>query len=330
MWKDMYRILCVVNNTSDAMAYYRSSLPMVRMSQEYNNIEVDFISPSMNPKWDLLSRYNVCFIQRPDSDRHVDFLSKCKMHKLKIWMDFDDAFWHVTPDSPAFGYYGSDKATKAIRECIDLADRITVSTVALSESIKTMFNRDSDVIKNAIDIAGMQYLSPLKNQSNNVTWRGSHTHQKDLLQSQADIIEVDSRHDLRWTFMGYNPWMISEKLKNAVHIDYFDEITVYLETLRRMDGNIMIVPLVENPFNRCKSNIAGLESIICGMLPVVPAWWSDLDVLGAGSFVENLEKLIGMDEKTKNMFHRELLTHVRDQYSLVNANALRYEVLQDL
>lgn len=325
-----FRILCVVNNTSDAMAYYRSALPLIRMRQEYNDIQVDFIQAGVNPKWDVLAQYNILLAQRPDSKKHVDFIAKCKMHKLKIWLDFDDAFWHVTPDSPAFGYYGSDEANKNIKDCIELADRITVSTVSLQESIKKIFARESDVIANAVDLHGMSYISPLKKNTKDIIWRGSHTHQRDLLEVKDDILEIDSKHELSWTFMGYNPWMIIEKLRSATHIDYVDEITLYMEMLRRERGNMMIVPLVENPFNRCKSSIAALEGIICGLIPVTPLWWSDLNVLGEGTFIERTEKLIGMDEKTKEVFHRELREYIRDRYNLVNTNALRYDVLRNL
>lgn len=326
----MYRILCVVNKTSDAMAYYRSALPLIRMSQEYTDIQVDFVNTSVIPTWDLLSNYNVLLAQRPDTDKHVDFIAKCKMHKLKIWVDFDDAFWHVTPDSPAFSYYNSKGANDAIKNVVDLSDVITVSTSALCASIQEKFGKESFVIKNAVDLSGMQWLGDLKPSSNNITWRGSHTHQDDLMSVHKDLVELDGSHDLKWTFMGYNPWMIIRDLKQALHVDYFEEPTVFFETLRRMDGNILIVPLNDNPFNRCKSNIAGLEAIVCGKIPIAPAWWSDLNIGGDGTFKERLETVIGLSEQGKTTMFRELRGWVRDHYNLSDANVLRYDILRNL
>lgn len=326
----MYKILCVVNKTTDAMAYYRSALPLIRMSQECTNISVDFISPSVIPKWDLLSQYNILLSQRPDTDKHVDFISKCKVHKLKIWVDFDDAFWHVTMDSPAFSYYNSKDADSAVRSCIELADVISVSTLELSKSLKEKFNKDSFVVENAVDIYGMQHLSSLKGKSNSIVWRGSHTHQADLLDVQDDIVSIDKSGDYKWMFMGYNPWMIAQKLRASTHVDYLDEPTMFFETLRRVDGNMMIVPLNDNPFNRCKSNIAGMEAILCGLLPVVPLWWDDLNFLGEGTFKERTQELLGMDESRKQSHHKDLLCVLRDNYNLVDVNKFRYDIIKNL
>lgn len=325
-----YRILGLVDSTTDAMAYYRSSLPWIRITQHYPDVSVDFISPNTNPNWDLLSQYNVLFSQRPDSRLDVDFINKCKVHRMKIWVDFDDALWAVTSDSPAFLHYNNTATREAVKECIESADVITVSTQELADSLYRFSGKEANVIENAVDLYGMQYISHYKKDADTLIWRGSHTHQNDLLSVKEDLMKIDNEFDLRWTFMGLNFWLVTESLREVTHIDYIAEQTLYYETLRKIEGNMMYVPLVDNEFNRCKSKIAALEAIVCGLIPLVPLWWEDMNLFGEGTYYERLKRMLQTPLDTRQVMHRNLVKLVIDNYNLEDKNIQRVDILRTL
>jgi hypothetical protein len=102
-------------------------------------------------------------------------------------------------------------------------------------------------------------------------WRGTNSHQGDL---QRYAIQLDDSirqyPDVEFAFVGYDPWMIKSAENVVVHesMDLFK----YFKVLVESGPDILIVPLEDNAFNRCKSNIAQLEVARCGTTVIGPSW----------------------------------------------------------
>lgn len=323
-----FNILCLVEKTDDSIAYYRAVLPFVSMTKDYVDIKVDFVNPAVTAGWDLLCNYDILFVQRPAAKIHFDWIAQARMHRMKIWIDHDDELWSVNFHSPAFNHYSTEEVQIYIRKCMEYADVITVSTGYLAKSVLDNYGHEAVVLKNACD-SWMMYRAPgLKPYSPVVNWRGSHTHKEDLMAHKDDFLLVDEKADVEWVFRGYNETLLSMHLKSHRHVLYMPH-TLYLETLRKEPGNIMFTPLVDNRFNRSKSNIAALEAICCGMIPVVPDWWEDLDVY-CGTMGEKLLACINESQEKRDEKWRKLMAVVNENYNLYDVNAERHDIVTSL
>jgi hypothetical protein len=321
------RVLAVIEKADDAMAWYRSVLPLLRLKRSHG-IEVDFMMISHRPTWDLLVQYDILFMQRPHDVKYVDLAGLAKLHKLKVWLDFDDPLWSVNPDSPVHGYYQQEDTRQAIERCVNLSDVITVSTLVLAQSVKEYYNKEAVVIVNSADLDGLQWMAkglkekPVKPV---LAWRGSLTHQEDIMQFKPVMDELDNERDIAWRFYGADMYWAKKGLKNVTQIGSMD-FTLYQQTLRVDPGQIMFVPLVDNHFNRCKSDIAAIEAVVAGMIPVVPNWWG----LGQRGGKEGIEKVLDASEEEKQKIWQRNVNFIADCRNLTTENLKRLQVIEGL
>lgn len=325
----MRKILAVIERTDDAMAWYRSVLPLLRLKRSHG-IEVDFMMATNKPSWDLLVQYDILFMQRPHDVKYVDLAGVARLHKLKVWIDFDDPLWSVNPDSPVHAYYEQEETRKAIERVISLSDAITVSTPVLAKSVKEYYNKESVVIPNAADLNGLQWMAAsLKKEPKRPTlcWRGSATHLEDIMQFKPMMDKLDKELDLSWRFYGADMYFARKGLKDCTHIGTMD-FTLYQHTLRVDAGQIMFVPLSDNHFNRCKSDIAAIEAVVAGMVPVVPAWWEvGFDM---PDMYEGLKFMVTANNTTRESTWRACREFIIEHRNLSKENLKRMEVINSL
>lgn len=323
------RILAIVENASDAMAWYRSVLPFLRLKRSHD-LEVDFMIIGNRPSWDLLVQYDILFMQRPHDTKYVDLAGLAKLHKLKVWLDFDDPLWSVNPDSPVHAYYQQEDTRQAIERCVNLSDIITVSTPDLAISVKEYYNKEAVVINNCADLDGLQWMAPsLKKapQKPTLSWRGSLTHQEDIMQFKPSMDELDNELDIAWRFYGADMYWAKKGLKDVTQIGNMD-FTLYQQTLRVDPGQVLFVPLEDNHFNRCKSDIAAIEATVAGMIPVVPSWWG----LGLSTphMKETIENVLQYNPDTKRRLWKACHDFVIEHRNLEKENLKRLQVINGL
>jgi hypothetical protein len=137
-----------------------------------------------------------------------------------------------------------------------------------------------EVIPNAFDDINLK-IQPFARE-NNVVWRGSGTHQRDMLINKDAIISAIKSSDVPSHFIGYNPFFITEELKKVSLHQWSGSVIKYMMHLMKGNkgsgwGQTFFVSLHDSDFNRAKSNINWIESIMSGACCVAPAWdeWTD-------------------------------------------------------
>jgi hypothetical protein len=131
-------------------------------------------------------------------------------------------------------------------------------------------------------------------------------------------------------FMGFSPWFLSET-NNKGHIPSLD-IVPYMKTLFDMAPSCLHVPLHDNTFNRCKSNIAWIEASFAGTVSVVPAWWNvpgALPYTDGASYYEAIKSVIkGEIDKVK--MNAESWEFITDTLLLSKVNNERIQIINSL
>lgn len=262
--------MVICPHPNDATSFYRGVGPISRLQKDVPDLQCIFLS---HVEYSSLAMCDAMFLQRPYQQSHLSALMLAKSQNVPIWLDYDDDLFSVAPDNPTFNQYGNRDTQERVRKCLEIADVVTVTTEHLRQQF-LRFNKNIVVIPNAIDDYQFENRRP-RPTSNVVLWRGGSTHQRDLMTVARQLVEVsrNPEHSAHWTFhfQGYNPWWITESMP-AKNVRFAGSLSVieYMEFMAELAPRIMIVPLMDNLFNRSKSNCSWIEGSYAGSAVIAP------------------------------------------------------------
>jgi hypothetical protein len=269
-------------NATDATSWYRAIGPISELKKSNRDLTISFVSET---SWATLAFADAIFMQRPHRQRDLDTLKMAKAQGVKTWVDYDDFLLDVPTDNPTAKHYRSEVTMKCVAECIATADVVTVSTPFLLEKLAPL-NTNIVVIPNALNTKLFNIEAPVVGveQNNVILWRGSATHRADYSTVAEQVVELANRPEMKawaWVFLGDRPWF-TELMppKNVVCMEPLDVIE-YHSFIKTLKPALMFVPLVENDFNKCKSNCAWLEASYAGAAVVGPqlgSWFAGVDI----------------------------------------------------
>lgn len=312
--------------------------------------QISVFHPIHNDPWESLIHADVVYAMRTSNARDLAFLHTAQAMGIPVWYDADDDYFGVTPDSPVFAAYQNPTIQKAISQFLSLSDYVTVSTQDLKNKFeKYRDGKPIEVVNNALDdyIFRDGDIFPAGQARQIIAWRGGATHQADLAcfaDQFWEFFDSPTAHEWKAQFIGFYPLIIEEGLdwcpKNytarMLINEYDPRYYQYVRSLR--DGVkpfAMAVPLRDNPFNRAKSNIAALEAVYAGAVPVVPNW-EEWQFPGAirydkrEDFGKCLLKISRMKESTRKEIWQENIKFIEEKYLLSKVNAQRVEIVNRL
>jgi hypothetical protein len=282
----MKKILIVTPVPHDSTSLYRA-FGVFQNLKKHADIELVNLAGNPSVTWVDLIQADILFMHRPFQPAQLSLAQYCRKLGKPLWVDFDDDLLHV-PDHMTFApIYQNPENINALVECTKMADVVTVTTTGLRD-VYSKINPNVQIIPNALndDLFGKMRETIPENDEKIVGWRGSETHFMDLMvhadainaaiqstrgQKKATIINIRSGKNMvkpwEWVFMGFRPFFIN----GIKHVPVSDPMP-YFENIRRINPKIMMVPLIDNTFNRCKSNINAIEAYFSGAVPLVPDW----------------------------------------------------------
>jgi glycosyltransferase involved in cell wall biosynthesis len=254
------RIVIVVEGHGPC-AWYRGLVPGVElMKLGHEVVMLDSLGPKDVEGCDIL------VAERIAQPRLAEAFKFVKEHGGLTVFDLDDDVWNVSPNSPAFRYWGLPEVQGAVANLIRAADLATTTTPALADRIRT-FNRNVKVLPNFLpqerwpaEAKPIERKDPLV-----IGWAGSATHGDDfkvLGDTLSAVLEKYPHVEVHLAgAMGH--WV--EPHERIRHLEPVP-IENYSEILYGFD--IAVAPLADGRFNRCKSDLKVLEYAMIG-LPVV-------------------------------------------------------------
>lgn len=288
--------------------------------------------------WSDFANFDIVFFQRPalDVQKRLKLAKYVKDMGLPIWTDFDDNLFDLPPENRL-----SDDITPEIRrgmiEIMKLSDVVTVSTEKIKDLFTSAKIENIEVVPNALNLdltaPLMEYNHHVPNTKLEYLWRGSETHQGDLAYFQEPILNViQKREDVMWSFMGYNPWYITQALpKESWRYTRGEDLFVYFKNLKALKPQVVHFPLVPNSLNICKSNIAWIESTLAGAVCVAPDWdeWKKPGVINYKS-PEDYEKILTEPIENAAQLWQQSHDYIMENLTLDHVNQKRLDVLERL
>lgn len=204
---------------------------------------------------------------------------------VKLVMDVDDDIWDIHKDNPASSVYhrGSPALGNFTSICNEV-DYITTTNEYLKHVIMNNTNKTADRIKvfpNYIDLQIYKYVSPFKDDGQiQLLHYGSSTHANDLDDHQffqgVDRIMREYPNVTLKTISGVFIPKFRERWGQRYSIAFgAQDLYKWVDEKfpRYMSGtDILVVPLVNDVYNKCKSQIKWLEA----SSTKIPGVWADI------------------------------------------------------
>lgn len=319
----------LIGTKTDGVYYHRLFIPYNRIN-EGTDIEVMGTYTADGITIAEAKQFDAIIFNRTISQQLNPFpiFAKCQAAKTKIIMDIDD-YWYAPPGHPVRGHWVKTNFSKCCEDQLKHADFITTTHAHLRDEIIRLGidKRKVVVCKNAIDPQEPQYNQQFT-QKPGLMWQGSSTHNHDLklLSDIEQPITLCGYHKSdEWAVMVKN--VKKPKLRGGLPVDSYMN--------HYHDCNIALIPLVNNKFNRYKSELKMIEAgwankavIVSDIHPYTNIAKHMINCAAAKVdfkfYVDLLLKNKNLQEDLRGKLHED----VKQRYLINRPNERRLEILE--
>lgn len=324
-----------------AQGFYRSIVPLGELRRQ-GKIEIRENVELTVPD---AAQTDILFLHVPSTQSAVISADRAKKYGIKIWIDFDDLLWPpgAIPMANLAGITFRQKpAQDAFVMCLSLADVVTTSTEYLREKILEhyKFLKPEQVIsiRNALpDRIWKQRKEyrPTKKEVK-VLWRGSITHEGDVYRYRNGWKPLKN---VSYHFFGHNPVWVNKEydghLQEYMWTNWKPGLLEYFEQLKKFDADYVVVPLEDNDFNKCKSNISWIESTWAGMACLAPHQMPEFSGVPTIDIptpraLEKALQAISRGEDLRAEKYMESRAMIESKYLLSHTNPTRMDIINGL
>jgi glycosyltransferase involved in cell wall biosynthesis len=327
------RIIAYVNGNSGP-SYHRCIIPLLLMADTDLFITNNLLEEHFEKGCDIFM-YNRILPEHAE-EKIKELKNK---YGFKVCIDVDD-YWQLDPHHIMYEYYQVINFAAHQVHHLQNADFIFTTHGRLADEIKTYGNTNIYVLPNAIPKTGQFNIEREPSNLTRLFWQGSITHREDiaLLKRPINCLNTISAK-IKMVMAGYmeqeDEWykMVMDytaetkhqyKLIPGCHVDQYYKSYAH--------ADVCLVPLLNSPFNKHKSNLKVLEAanlglpVICS--PVNP--YIDMPVLyakGTAEWVSNIHRLVASKKRQKEA-GAELKEFCDEHFDFNKINKERKQILE--
>lgn len=327
------RIVAFANKNSGP-AYHRIIMPLMLMPDEVevfitNDLQVEHFDKGCD-----IFMYNRIL----PAHAQEQLAALKKKHGFKTVVDVDD-HWELDPHHILYEQYKAEETTEQQIAHIGFADLVLTTHARLADEIRAI-NPNVHVCPNAIPHTGQFDLTREPHYLTRLFWQGSITHRQDveILQRPLEALNKLSKK-IKMVMAGYTDgepeWFhmahsYTANLKHQYKLIPGCDVSGYYRAYA--DADICLIPLVNSPFNRMKSNLKVLEAANLG-LPVIASNvhpYIDMPLLfckHSGDWVKHISRLVASKKRQKEA-GQELAEYCKEHFNFHKINNERKQILE--
>jgi O-antigen biosynthesis protein len=184
-----------------------------------------------------------------------------KYPKKKWYTEIDDHVFAINPSSPAYeSYHPGSEGCQIFKEQLQMSNGLIVSTENLRQ-VYEKINPNVWVVPNGIDFALWDNIRrPMKrNKKIRIGWAGGGSHVDDLEFIEPAVTKIAKKFaNVEFVFLGGVPACYKDRTKIKAITKWYP-INEYPQAVADLNLDIALAPLLDNEFNRAKSNLRWLE-----------------------------------------------------------------------
>lgn len=347
------KILLVGGGRPNGVSYHRLLKPHQVMCRHYE-VDVNDCDAIEQVSDESLQKFDIVIANRTLANgatcqEQLSQIKRIKHNGCKFIIDIDD-YWYLHHGHELSKWWVSRNMTSLIEANISNADYVMTTHDVIGKLTK----RDYIVMPNGIDASDMQWNVKPKAIRNTVEfgWCGSNNHIYDINLMGKALRRLNGEDvNYRMAYVGYSPKMPNVKKYEHVLTGYdtakdnqyvniqglpVDEYATLYDQI-----DVALIPMVNNQFNSCKSNLKMLEAgfkkkavIVSDVHPYTPLINHGVNCLKVNSTDNNN----GWYKSIKRLCNdRELIKQLADQlhkdvqaYELSNLCHDRYKFYQSI
>lgn len=286
-----------LRNDETACTYYRSELPMKFLNKhDVPTIDVcGWRSPEQ--KTAILEQADIIQIGRPVDPLLLQICQQLQADGKKIVVDFDDNVFDVSPYSAHYEEWGlkniaielngqtrklwedgvnidfkaNAERLYIVSEFCKMADMVTVTTPIIAD-VYHGFNNNVVALNNCVDMARWQKADFRRNKDEiRLFWAGGASHYEDWYLLKDVLPEICRRFpQVKIVVMGtLFKGVLQGVPEDRIEFHEWEHYYAHPYKVTLIDPDIAMIPLVDNHFNSCKSNIKWVEMAAMGIPAVV-------------------------------------------------------------
>ena len=191
-----------------------------------------------------------------EAQRYRTHISK---DNFQMIYEIDDLYTNL-PQSITQTSHISKDSLRERRRFLSLMDGVVCSTHALKETLIEQGFTDLDIEVAENGILPVPFRTPQpQSEKPRIGFYGLSSHTKDL--EEIIPIVLDTHTAYHWIFVGYCPPAIKDKVE---HVEMISDFMAYLDVLTKLNLDIVLTPLEDTLFNRCKSPSKVMEAAYTG------------------------------------------------------------------
>jgi glycosyltransferase involved in cell wall biosynthesis len=222
----------------------------------------------------------------------------------KLIVDTDDASDLTPAYNQSFSDYHPGAGTaRIVRGELREADLVTVSTEPLAEWARKYATRGVVVMPNCIDPALYASVQGREKEQRHrgdirIYWGGGGGHYDDLLKVKEPLLRiVAERPNVKLIFSNFIPDWAADIPAFRCFFIRFAHLNAYNKVIKWLCADVAVAPLVDNEFNRCKSNVKYLTYAMAD----IPGVYSDVP-----AYETVTHGLTGMKAKTSDDWYKSI------------------------
>jgi glycosyltransferase involved in cell wall biosynthesis len=280
--------------THGAGCQYRVAQPLYKLRQhglaEILTIHQENVT-DFNFVTDKVMESDVIIIQRPQDDKWFNIFKTLQKLGRAMVIDTDDHPFMLSPLNPAYKYYGTTEVKyvwpdgKAdmlwengkvgfnvednisrmdyLRDSFRRADMVSVTTEELKKKINGL-NSNVKVLPNLIDFDIYPKVEFVKKEVR-IGWQGGVSHYEDLFMIVPAIKKIMQKHsNVKFVFFGDTKFygLFKDIPQDRIEWHNWVQYAAYPYKLATLNLDIGLCPVIDNEFNRAKSEIKFLENSV--------------------------------------------------------------------
>lgn len=327
----MSKNVLFITGGNDGCGYYRiyQIFNMLAMTDQ------NYITPMFIGTANLTPiKTDVIFTQRVVSEKGFKQVMEYKEKNpgTKFIIDYDDIVWSkdkLHKYNVFLNKYDVQKNYESMKKYLpEVADHVTVSCEYLKNNISEFFDKDKiTVLPNLLSIKDWCFDKTVMLPKDDIFFYAgstSHYNNEKKQYGDFDIPLANFLNKQKVLFMGgESPWFITPYEK-------FDWCNLHMYSKALWQNTryckFTLAPLVENEFNKCKSDLKLMESAAIGRVCLVSDFpdspYSNahpLQKIPANSSIKDIQNIV----ENAKLHYKEILDH---QYSLLNNRWLDYNM----